>query len=804
MRRYTEVSALALIAALYASFGAYAQTTSADSSSIGAGANTTLKEIPEIVVTASKLKESVNKLPMSVTALTNAVLAKANVVDIKDLSSQAPSFNIGVNGVTSGVDLEIRGITTQNDDVAGNSAVAVMIDGVYVPRTQGLNQSLYDLDRVEILRGPQGTLYGRNATAGVVNIITAAPKLDGDHFDGDISYGNYNAVVGHATVNMPLSSTFAIRASVDIDRNDGYQKTTLASGAFNSPTGPIGPANGNYDREGAHGGRISALWQPTSKLSAQITIDGTTDHGSPALPTHLGTQTYIFANVVGTNITFTPVNTANQTDPFNRIVNLGGVNTLDLWNVRGHLDYNFTDAFSVTYTGGYGHEHLYRLLDGDGSNVNNGRLEGVDTEWTTYHEVNLKYNAEKLKWIAGANYSYENIDGNFDINSYGPQKYPNGAPQFPSTLQLYHPDDLYRSYGVFTQATYSVLPQLRLTSGVRYSNDFQELGPGEGIIFCQLGAPINNFTTCNPVAPAGVFNFGSGPGQYSIPNTEQSRFSNISWKAGLDYDLNDTTLTYVSATTGYKAGGPASNPFTKPYRPEKVISYEGGVKAALTPSFHLNTSVFYMDYKDYQVSSDAAQAYTPSSIPGFPNAALQEITVNAATATIYGMELEAAWRLGANDRIDMSGSWLHARFDKFVGAEDLVAQPGDPGKLILPPVLDLSGNRLIRSPDFSGRVNYEHTFRFNNGSDLTADISGYYQTMVYLREVNAAIDRQNGYGLLDGNLSYNFPNNRTKIELWGKNLTNTIYRVAEFAAVFNLNSFYGNPRTYGIRVKYSF
>ena len=760
-------------------------------------------------MTASKIKETVNKSPMSVTALTTATLEKANVVDIKDLSSQAPSFNIGVNGVTSGVDVEIRGITTQNDDVAGNSAVAVMIDGVYVPRTQGLNQSLYDLDRVEILRGPQGTLYGRNATAGVVNIITAAPRLDGVHFDGDISYGNYNAIVGHETVNIPFSSTFAIRASVDIDHNDGYQKTTLASGPFTSglntsATGPIGPANGNYDRDGAYGGRISALWQPTDKLIARVTFDVDNDDGSPALPTHLGTQTYTFANVVGSTITLTPVNTANQTDPFNRIVNLGGVNTLRMWNVRGRVDYNFTDALSLTYTGGYGHEYLYRLLDGDGSNVNNGRLEGEDTEWTTYHEVDLKYEADKLQSILGANWSYEHIDGNFDINSYGPQKYPNGAPQFPSTLQLYHPDDMYRSYGVFTQTTYSVLPQLRLTGGVRYSNDYQELGPGEAIIFCQLGAPINNFSTCNPVAPAGVFNFGSDPGQYSIPNAEHSQFSNVSWKAGLEYDLNPTTMTYLSVTTGYKAGGPASNPFTKPYRPETVLSYEGGVKAAVTPSLHLNTSVFYMDYKNYQVSSDAAQAYTPSSIPGFPNAALQEITVNAASATIYGLEEEAAWRLGANDRVDLSGSWLHARFDKFVGAEDLVAQPGDPANLVLPPVLDLSGNRLIRSPTLSGRLSYEHIFRFNNGANLTANISEYYQTMVFLREVNAPIDRQGGYGLLDANLSYAFPDDRTRIELWGKNLTNTIYRVAEFASVFNMNSFYGNPRTYGVRLRHSF
>ena len=266
-RQYTEVSALALIAALCASSSAYAQTSGTDSSSKSTGASTVLQEI---IVTASKTKESVNKTPMSVTALTSTALARANVVDIKDLSSQAADFNIGVNGVTSGVDVEIRGITTQNDDVAGNSAVAVMIDGVYVPRTQGLNQSLYDLDRVEILRGPQGTLYGRNATAGVVNIVTAAPKLDGYHFAGDISYGNYDAVVGHLTANMPVSSTLAIRASADIDRNDGFQKTTLATGAFNSPTGPIGPANGNYDRDGAYGGRISALWQPTNKLSARI------------------------------------------------------------------------------------------------------------------------------------------------------------------------------------------------------------------------------------------------------------------------------------------------------------------------------------------------------------------------------------------------------------------------------------------------------------------------------------------------------------------------------------------------------
>jgi iron complex outermembrane receptor protein len=767
-------------------------------------------ELETITITASKLDQPLEKAPLAVTAITKADLEREGVQNVLDLSREAPNFNIGVNGITGGLDIGIRGITTQNDDWAGSPGIATSVDGIYVARTQGLNQGLYDLDRVEILRGPQGTLYGRNATGGAVNIVTAAPEFDGFHASTDVSYGNYDSTIAHLMVNIPVSSTFAVRIAGGIDRNDGYVDTHYATGVVGSPTGPVGPNTGNYDRTDALSGRISALWVPNDQLSIRLTADSSSNNGSPALPvqTPLGTSTYTFVEFPPPTFApvLTPVPTANQTSPFNRIVNIGGVDDTHVWNIRTHVNYAFSDALSLVYIGGYGQLHRFHVVEASGSNVNNGWVEGVDAEHNSYQELNLKYDTEKVKWLLGADYSSEHVAGNFDINSYGPELYPNGAPQSPSGLQLNHPDNVLESYGVFTQATYSILPELRATAGLRYSHDFQAFRGAEGTIFCPLGTPLNDLSACNPLyTPAdGAPNFGPQPGQYSIPNDESYASHNVSWKAGLDYDVSPLTLAYFTASTGYKAGGPANTPFASPFKPETVLSFETGLKTREFDAVRLSVAAFDMKYKNYQVTEDSVQAYLPSGIPGFPVALTNQVTVNAASATIYGLEFEGAWRATIEDRVDLSASYLHARFDTFTTGEDLIDQPGNPALGILPPTVNLSGNRMVRSPNFSGRVAYGHTFQFADTSALTASVSPYYQSMVFLREVNAPVDKQGGYALVDATVSYAFPDKRLKLEAFGKNLMDKYYRVTEFSAVFSQNSFYGDPRTYGVRVRYTF
>jgi len=795
MNGYQKISALCFVGALNAF--AVAQVARAESE----------ETLETITITASKMDESIDKASLAVTALTSADLSRAGIVNVLDLSTFAPNFNIGVNGVTNGLDISIRGITTQNDDYAGNPAIATSVDGVYVARTQGLNQGLYDLERVEILRGPQGTLYGRNATGGAVNIITAQPKFDAIHASGDVSYGNYNSVVGHGMVNLPISSTFAIRVAGGYDRNSGYVDTHYPVSAFASPTGPVGPNTGNYNRTDAWSARISALWTPSDKLAVHLSASETVNDGSPPLPvaTPLGIQTYQY--LIGGVLT--PVQTSNLTSPFDRVVNSGGISDTRVWDARGRIDYRFNDAFSTTYTGGVGGLRTHRLLDPDGSDVNNGLVEGRDTERSSYHEVNLRYDSSVLKALVGGDYADEHISGNFNITNFGPELFPNGAPQSPGGLQLPHPNNVLSSYGFFSQATYSVLPELRVTGGVRYSHDFQAFREGEGIVFCQQFTPLNDFSTCNPIwTPAdgqsNFGNFGSNPGQFSIPNTESSTFHNTSWKAGLEYDLNAKTLLYGTVSTGYKAGGPANSPFAKPFQPETVRNFEIGAKTSPMDNLKLRTAAFYMKYRDYQVSQDSAQAYLPSGIPGFPIAVTNLTTVNAADAKIYGLELESNWLVTSNDRVDFSGSYLHANFGKFVSAEDLVTQPGNPAQGILPPTVNWSGNRLIRSPRVSGRVSYEHRIPLANGSVLTADLSAYAQSMIYLREANAPIDRQGGYALLDASLGYTFSSGKVRVEAFGKNLANRYYRVGEFLAVFSVDSFYGDPRLYGLRISASY
>jgi len=180
----------------------------------------TAGEIAEIVVTASKRSENLSKTPLAVSVLSQDQMTQVGITSTKDLTKEVPNLSLAVNGEGDAVVINLRGIQSSNIFPDGDPAVAVYVDGVNIPRTQGLNGDLYDLARVEVLRGPQGTLYGRNATAGSINIITAPPTQNlAAHVD--VAYGAFSDVSAHGFVNVPVNDTFALRAAFSVHRNDG-------------------------------------------------------------------------------------------------------------------------------------------------------------------------------------------------------------------------------------------------------------------------------------------------------------------------------------------------------------------------------------------------------------------------------------------------------------------------------------------------------------------------------------------------------------------------------------------------------
>ncbi|MDO9362955.1 MAG: TonB-dependent receptor [Sphingopyxis sp.] len=702
---------------------AYAQETAAPTSS---GA------LPDdIVVTASKRSELLSKTPIALTVLTPDALDDRGASRVEDLTTSIPNTQL-FYVATGGVQLSIRGVSTNQNNEFGNPAAAFHINGVYEPRPEGINGVLYDVERVEVLRGPQGTLYGRNATVGSINVITAIPKNELEAA-GDISYGNFNDLQLRGMVNVPVSDTFAVRAAVLYHSNDGYQHA-----------GDVG----NYAKADEIAARITALWRPSDSFSWQIEADYFRNQGVPQLA----------------ELSVLPAGTKR----FRQEVDTPGFVSTRAWAVRSRMELNFAPDWSLSYVAGYGKLKGRSQYDMDGTDqpLHINRYIRDQDHWS--HELNLSYDSERLKVLAGAFYFKERPDtllnqdnGVFDFRGV----YPNLTYQN-------------ESYAFFGQATYSLTNAVRVTGGIRYSHDRSKLDRAVSY-FCPAGTEYT-YTMDPPDASCGTFGV-SGP--------RNEAWDKINWKVGIDADLGPTTLAYATVSTGYKAGVLVVSNVVPPARPETAINYEVGIKTRLfNDHLQLNASAFWMDYKDLQVSTLFAPLGSGGIVEGINN---------VGKARSRGVEIEYIWAPTSDDRISGFVSYLDAKYLRYPDANDYQLDP-DFGVLT-----DNSGNRLTFAPKWSGRVSYSHTFHIGEGT-LVPMASLYYQTAIFLRPFNLAADRQKGYTKSDFTLTYNAPDERYSVEAFVHNIENKKVATMQFNYELPVLRYYSEPRTYGVRVGFKF
>src|SRR5882757_4884479 len=534
---------------------AHASSNSESSTSVGTsiaeseGAAKDSAQLGEVVVTAQKRTETVNSTPVAVTALGMTQLQDAGVNTVSELTASVPNLQIHTIGIVDFVGVTIRGVSNQVYLPQGNPAVSTYIDGIYVDPPVGFSNDLYDLERVEVLRGPQGTLYGRNATGGNLNIITATPK---SAFDAnfDVSYGNFNEVTGHAMLNAPVSDTLAVRAAVVVHRTDGYFSTQ-------------GTTRQNYGASEDTGVRLTGLWTPVESFKWRLSFDGYESHGTPGATIETG------ANGKPAN-GLSPYHQPAYPDPEPDHVVRNGT-------VRSRMDLNLTDHLSLAYIGGYQHvlwSYVYGSL-GQAGAPNTLPVTGAAQQnhaSTQGHEVDLNWDSEKLKNVLGSTYFGEAV-------GWTTQNEILGINYVSKTYTANRQRKIEKeSWGVFDQATWSPLTALRLTAGVRYSHDHQSQAPYDVLACASVPtlAQVQLLTPASPqcAPPRGVISTAGANGTWT----------KVSWKAGVDYDLTDTALAYASVTSGYKQGGvqpglPAV--YSSTYEPETVKSYEAGTKLRL-------------------------------------------------------------------------------------------------------------------------------------------------------------------------------------------------------------------------------
>jgi iron complex outermembrane receptor protein len=766
-----------------------------------------VKTLGTVQVTATKRSTPLQKTAVAVSAISADTLDKERVMTVQDIAKLVPGLQGTSQGDHGVVTLTLRGIG--NDSAKTEYAdpeVATFVDGVYTARAEAAASLLLDMDGVEVLRGPQGTLWGRNSTAGAISFTTTKPDIGGGFYgNGSIEAGNYNQSGTRAAVNLPISDTFAMRVAAVHEQHDGYvgyqnptgQIPTLAqqqTNYLNSGGDPASfqPIDTNlfvqkgkkYNSQDQSAYRISARWKPSDTFVWDLSYEYFQDRGTPSM--NLMQQPR-----EGQKFWSALVDVAPYLDRTSR-------------SVRSHMDWTITDGIELTYVAGYNHYSGQSDFDQDGgvnvptSFTTNGVYQEDRTNSSTYssysHEFDLKSTGQNtVDWILGAYYAHENNDIRFDIPII------NGTKQGTVNWQgsFVQPEELVSSEAAFGQATWHIDDSWRLTGGARWSHDKRENRGG-----------INWGWGYDPAYPQQPLSPGQNPGDagFTISQHNDGKYSKSkpTWLVRTDHDLGANGLIYASVSTGYKSGGTQDGGAL--YKPETLTNYELGTKFSfLDGHMTWNSAVYYEEFKNYQLSAPVTYPDGTHGL-GFANV--------GGKTKVAGFESELAYQQ-ANDRVNLILSLIP---EKKLGSEPYAASNDYYVPTACPPqstisnnCADITGNDLPHAPDVSLTAIYEHDFVLGNGGRLTPRLSSQYQSSQWLSWFNfGAGDKQKAYVRSDVSLRYTEPNDKWYVNAYVQNVSDGRVRssaagstlLADGSVVFT--SQYLPPRTYGVQVGFWF
>lgn len=567
--------------------------------------------VGEIVVTAERRSTSLQKTPVSIQTYSGADLTKRGVNNITDLAATDSSVNIGYS---SGMPIiAVRGISSSNATESGDPAVSVATDGVFTNRPYGLFGGLYDIARVEILRGPQGTLFGRNSTGGTLNVITNhATHTDDAQITAEA--GNYNLVAGEGYANFIVNDWLDARASFDYRSHSGYRNND--------------PARADGDDEDLKSGRFQIAFHPgthlTGWLMAQYTDQGGLGQVSDQVP---------FTFVPGS--TTEPVHTkpADLGNGRSFAIYSPYVRDLKSTDIRGGLTYKFDNDMTLSYLGGYNTIDYYRQQSNNGGYYTGDPTTpliygNTEKPKTVNQEVRLASASNTpFTWQVGG-YFFREVSSVYAFTELNPD-----SSIAQRGVAFDYPRLTSTSKALFGQASYAITDTLKVTAGGRYTWD-RKSRDGTFYLYPLVGVP------------------------FIIPVDESGEVSShkFTWSAGLDYQFTPRNLLYAKVSTGYKEGG--FNTGAPNYGPETVTSYEIGSKNSFFENhLQLNLSGFRLDYKNQQVAQFLSGAQTTGSY-----------TVNAGSSRIYGIEANIVAQDQRFGRLELSANYLHARYLKFVSS----------------------------------------------------------------------------------------------------------------------------------------
>jgi iron complex outermembrane receptor protein len=661
-------SACALVAMPgYAQTAAVADTPAAAPVAIPPAASAIAKPvasadyIPEVVVTATRFSTSLLKTPLAVTALSQEQLTRKGAVSLRDLSGEIPNV-VMETGLDSGVQITIRGITSTNFTETGDPAVGFHVDGLYSPRPQGAQALMFDIDQFEVLRGPQGTLFGRNSTGGSVNVITAKPDFTGNYGRTELDFGNYNKKQISMMQNVVVNDSLALRGTFMRIKRDGYANQSQDLSEANVPSKGWVP-NGKpdvdmrynrlvtpdqyYMNQNQWAARLAATLKVTKDLSLHAAFENFQDSGAG------WAHFRDCESGAGTRYACTG-------DKFDISVNVPGATDMSIRTLRAGLDWNINPNTVVNYNFQIADQRRSEISDDDLGMQNAPAWTDIAQfpnydggSWGTYpikdtwhrtadsrylstvHELQLKQKIGSLQYVSGLFWMHERNRIDYEMTESIQKPYTDVG-----SVVYNQPNRQVDAKAFFTQADWNFAQNLTGTLGARYSVDSKEDKGGKvyGANWIGNTAYYNGlFDRGTPGTPSFHMHDGTdltnamgwmgGPAAYAgygspTSNDHKETWKKVTWRTGLQYQITPKQMAYASVSTGYKAGGfadktdscnyhlcaatgkPGVETFL-PYGPETVINYELGYKGRfLDNKLSLSLTAFTMKYKDMQLTGN--------------------------------------------------------------------------------------------------------------------------------------------------------------------------------------------------------
>jgi iron complex outermembrane receptor protein len=712
--------------------------------------------LEEIVVTAQRRAQNLQEVPIAISAMSGDMLAEAGVRDPRDLQGFVPNlqFQSGTAATTSIIFLRGVGIGDFNANTTG--AVGVYVDDVFLGASSGKLFNVFDGESVEVLRGPQGTLYGRNTTGGAIRFSTRKPT-DGFSADASVRYGRYDEIRLEGGVGGPLvGDTLKFRVAGLYQDRDGWLHNRVTGHELN-----------DVDLWAA---RAIVDFTPSDALLLRLSVHGGNNDSGARHFQHRGQGADFVGEPLPPGPCGLPTDGLGYSDcdhnPNAGDYNIEGPEKVDVFGASLLAEFE-TDTLRFTSITAYEKVDRNTLEDTDASpnDILTAVYKDNPRQWSEELRLQSK-GGGPLGWIIGAFYFHDDLStaSSYDVlRSLRPyfanRDNPSGfSPDDSVGLLRYPYDQTTESVALFGQAEYRFADRFVLTTGLRYTHD-------------SIDFDYSAY-------------FDEEPYDLIVPVVgvkDSESFSDLSGRMALSYQASDDVMFYGAISSGYNSGGfPGASETTElqlqPFDSEKLYAYEAGLKSEfMDRTVRLNAAAYYYDYRDLQVFIYDTSGAVP----------IQRKT-NAGSADIYGLEADLTWKPDSRFDLFLSLSLLHSSYQDF---DDGLGN-------------DFSGNELVNAPEVAMSGGIAYTQPLGDAGSLRAMVDGSYQSRIYFTPANDRLYSQDAFTLVNARLAWTPLSGKYQLALWGRNLTDErwVNFIAPVITMDQLN--YDDPRTYGVEFSY--